>query len=234
MTVHQLATAAVGVLLLVAATTATGCSTSTTAPASATLAPASDSQGGAAAAPTTRGPSANPPESTLLRDGDDLDLDTLRVLMAQEASGDPGWIEVMADLRTRSWLATRYPGEYDPQEVYAEQWVADRLDLIQESVDEGVYLDEPLPRLVSVTETRTLGSLTELDVVMDTGEAVVRRNSDDGIVGPLPGGGRVRGLFTLGPAEPEDSDRPWRIHSIAELAASPEDSTTAASEEDTG
>lgn len=181
-------------------------------------------QGDAQAPPTTAGarsdrpaevaaPAASGRES--IRDGDVVDVDALASELASGASGDQEWIDVFAELRARSWLAARYPGDYDLDEIYVEEWSSDHARrLEQESLDLGVYLDEPLPVLVSVAPTRELGELVELEVVLDAGTATVRRADDDVALGTLPGG-RQRGLFTLGPDPSTDR---WRIHSVIELS----------------
>ena len=150
-----------------------------------------------------------------IRDGDITDVDVLASRLAADATGEQEWIDVFAELRARSWLATRYPGHYDLAEIYVEEWAADHAEVLErESLDLGVYLDEPLPVLVSVVPTRELGALIELEVVLDAGEATIRRVADDTALGILPGG-RHRGLFTLG--HQDSSDR-WRIHSVTELS----------------
>ncbi|MEM8926071.1 MAG: hypothetical protein AAGD35_21405 [Actinomycetota bacterium] len=164
-----------------------------------------------AAAPATSS-TTTASAAAMIRDGDVLDPAELGARMGEEAGGDRPWIDVMADLRARSWLATRYPGRYDLADIYALGLAEDTT----QSLELGVYIDEPLPLLITVEQTRELGALVELEVVLETGEATIRRESDDVAVQVLPGG-VVRGLFTLGPAAPQDPDRPWRIHSIVEL-----------------
>lgn len=165
-----------------------------------------------------------------LRDGDVTDVAVLSEQMAAVASGDPQWVAVMADLRSRSWLAARYPGRYELTDIYTEAWTADNAaPLERESLELGLYIDEPLPLLESVVLTRERGRIVELEVVIRSQEAVVRTADGDAAVTTLPGG-RRRGLFSLGPATPDDTDRPWRIHSIAEMTP-PADSTAATSPE---
>lgn len=147
------------------------------------------------------------------RDGDVTDVAELAAAVAATATGDPGWVDVLSRLRAQSWLATRYPGRYDLDEIYRD----DAADVARANEDQnlalGVYLDEPLPQLVSVTKTRDLGELVELEVVLDAGPATVRGDSDDLARGVLPGGTH-RGLFTLGRDGPDDA---WHIHSVTEL-----------------
>lgn len=150
-----------------------------------------------------------------IRDDDVIDRATLAATIAAGADGDREWIDTFAELRADGWLLNRYPGRYDPLAIYAEDWAVDTA-LVNEAerLELDVYLDEPLPRLVSVIRTRSIGSLTELDVVLDAGEAVVRREQDDSEYTRLPGG-RARGLFTIAEDGPEGR---WRIHSVVELA----------------
>lgn len=147
------------------------------------------------------------------RDGDVTDVDRLAGTVAATATGDPGWVEVFSRLRARSWLATRYPGRYDLDGIYRDEAAEVARANEEQSLALGVYLDEPLPRLVSVTKTRDLGELVELEVVLDAGPATVRGDGDDLPRGVLPGGTH-RGLFTLGR---DGADDAWRIHSVTEL-----------------
>lgn len=149
-----------------------------------------------------------------VRDGDITDVEELAGLVGAGATGDPEWIAVLAELRARSWLISRYPGRYDVVEVYSQEWAAETaLPNERESLELGVYLDEPLPKLISVEATRELGELTELEVVLEGGPALIRQLSDDRVRGELPGG-RSRGLFTVGRDGPRGR---WRIHSVVEL-----------------
>lgn len=171
---------------------------------------------------------ATPPR---VRDGDITDPVVLGDQLAEGAVGDPEWIPIVADLRARSWLASRYPGRYDVADIYDPRWAeSTALAFEQEALAEGVYIDEPLPVLESVVVAREVGWIVELEVTLVTEQAVIRRLDDDGVVNTLPGG-RLRGLFSLGPATPDDSDRPWRIHSIVELLP-PEDSPAPSTEDD--
>lgn len=184
----------------------------------------------AVAGPVITQPAPATPARPSIRDGDITDVATLSSTMAAVATGDPEWIAVMADLRSRSWLAARYPGEYDLSDIYSPDWAADNAAPLQEeSLELGVYLDEPLPVLESVVLTRELGLLIELEVVIRSEEAIVRTSDGDGVVTSLPGG-RRRGLFSLGPATPDDIDRPWRIHSIAEMTPPADSAATPSTE----
>lgn len=162
-------------------------------------------------ADTDAGPALTAPAKP--RDGDSTDVDELAAAVAAGATGDPTWVDVFSQLRARSWLATRYPGRYDLGEIYRN----DAADVARANEEQnlalGVYLDEPLPRLVSVTRTRDLGELVELEVVLDAGPATVRGDADDLPRGVLPGGTH-RGLFTIGRDGPDDA---WHIHSVTEL-----------------
>ncbi|MDH5290596.1 MAG: hypothetical protein OEY41_11420, partial [Acidimicrobiia bacterium] len=146
------------------------------------------------------------------RDDDVTDVSRLAASLAASATGDPDWVEVFSRLRARSWLATRYPGRYDLSEIYRDEAAEVARANEKQNLTLGVYLDEPLPRLVSVTKTRDLGELVELEVVLDAGPATVRGEADDLPRGVLPGGTH-RGLFTLGRG-PDDA---WHIHSVTEL-----------------
>ena len=149
-----------------------------------------------------------------IRDDDITDVAVLAGRMAEGTAGDQEWIEILAELRTRSWLATRYPGRYSLIEIYSEEWAADHaFELEQESLQLGVYLDEPLPRLLSVAKTGQLGDLIELEVILTAGKASIRQDVDDALLGVLPGGTRT-GLFILGQ---QSSTGRWRIHSVTEL-----------------
>lgn len=147
------------------------------------------------------------------RDGDVTDVGRLAATLAADATGDAGWVDVFSQLRARSWLATRYPGRYDLNQIYRDEAADVARANEEQNLALGVYLDEPLPRLVSVTRTRDLGELVELEVVLDAGPATVRGDGDDLPRGVLPGGTH-RGLFTLGRDGPDDT---WRIHSVTEL-----------------
>ncbi|MCP4221759.1 MAG: hypothetical protein GY773_00265 [Actinomycetia bacterium] len=150
-----------------------------------------------------------------VRQDDLTDVETLAIQASRETTGDAEWIPVMAALRVKSWLATRYPGRYDLGSIYNDEWASGHPEALErESLDLGVYLDEPLPTLISVNETRTLGKLVEIEVVLEGGEALIRQETDDQIVGSFPGG-TSRGLFILGQSDPSSE---WRIHSVAELA----------------
>ncbi|MEZ5407258.1 MAG: hypothetical protein R2761_04480 [Acidimicrobiales bacterium] len=186
---------------------------SCTGPATAGDAPATPgpvTSGGDGGAGPGKVPVATAPASP--RDGDVTDVSRLAASLAATATGDADWVEVFSQLRARSWLATRYPGRYDLTGIYRDE----AAEVAQANEDQnltlGVYLDEPLPRLVSVTRTRDLGELVELEVVLEAGPATVRGEDDDLPRGVLPGGTH-RGLFTLGRG-PDDA---WRIHSVTEL-----------------
>ena len=149
-----------------------------------------------------------------IRDDDITDVAVLAGRMAEGTAGDQEWIEILAELRTRSWLAIRYPGRYELTEIYSEEWAVDHgLELEQELLQLGVYFDEPLPRLLSVTRTRQLGNLVEVEVILEAGQASIRQEIDDVLLSTLPGGTQ-RGLFTLGQ---DGSSGRWRIHSVIEL-----------------
>lgn len=169
------------------------------------------SQQGEAATPTTV---EEEPVVRPLRDDDVTDTEVLAAQISAGAEGDPEWIEVFAEVRARGWLANRYPGEYDITSIYSEEWAAETAEPNEsEWLALGVYLDEPLPRLISVAETRQLGALTELEVVIEADPAVVRFVSDDSAQADFPGG-RARGLFTVAQDGPA---KQWRIHSVVEL-----------------
>ena len=198
-------------LALVAVLALVACSGPATAgDAPATAEPVADSRAGGDLG-VDAGPPLTAPASP--RDGDITDVDQLAATVAATASGDPSWVDVFSRLRARSWLATRYPGRYDLGEIYRD----DAADVARANEEQnlalGVYLDEPLPQLVSVTKTRDLGELVELEVVLDAGPATVRGDGDDLPRGVLPGGTH-RGLFTLGRDGPDDA---WHIHSVTEL-----------------
>lgn len=147
------------------------------------------------------------------RDGDITDVDQLAATVAATATGDRAWVDVFSELRARSWLATRYPGRYDLDQIYSDDAAEVARANEEQNLSLGVYLDEPLPQLVSVTKTRDLGELVEVEVVLDAGPATVRGDDDDLPRGVLPGGTH-RGLFTLGRDGPDDA---WHIHSVTEL-----------------
>ncbi|MEM7337680.1 MAG: hypothetical protein AAF467_03465 [Actinomycetota bacterium] len=160
-----------------------------------------------------------------IRADDVLDVAVLASTIAADATGDPKWIDVVADLRARSWLVSRYPGEYDLAAIYADPWLADEAtEPDAERVAEAVWLDEPLPTLRRVVERAQIGELVQIDVTLDAGDAVIRRNVDDGAIGSLPGG-PSRGFFFLS----EEPDGSWRIHSLMQTClvladeASPEE-----------
>lgn len=195
-------------LVLLGGLAMAGCSTGGDVPAPAASGePAGQSAQSAATNPTTTQPLS-------IRDRDVTDVDTLASQLASGATGDQEWIDVFAELRVMSWLAARYPGAYDLSDIYAEEWSIDHARVLEESVDLEVYIDEPLPMLLSVASTRELGELVELEVVLDAGAATIRRDADDVALGSLPGG-RQRGLFTLGL---HPSTARWRIHSVIELS----------------
>jgi hypothetical protein len=148
-----------------------------------------------------------------LRDSDTTDVEQLAQTMAASAAGDASWIDVFAQLRAQSWLATRYPGDYDLTDIYRDEAVQAARANEEQNLALGVYLDEPLPDLVTVAKTRELGELVELDVVLSAGPATVRGLDDDLARGTLPGGTH-RGLFTIGR---DGAGGRWRIHSVAEL-----------------
>lgn len=200
-----------GIALLVMTVALGGCSTLRAAgTSSSTSVPRANSN--PPVAEIVSGPEVATPSS--IRDGDTTDVAVLAATVAADAAGDQEWIGIFADLRARSWLATRYPGSYELDEIYVEEWAIDHAAVLErESLDLGVYLDEPLPILLSVVPTRELGELVELEVVLEAGAATIRRDDDDTALGILPGG-RQRGLFTLG--HQGTTDR-WRIHSVTEL-----------------
>ncbi len=164
-------------------------------------------------APGGAGDGAAPAAPASLRDGDITDVDQLAATLAATATGDQDWVEVFSELRARSWLATRYPGRYDLDEIYGDDAAEVARANEEQNLSLGVYLDEPLPQLVSVTRTRDLGELVEVEVVLDAGPATVRGDDDDLPRGVLSGGTH-RGLFTLGRDGPDGG---WRIHSVTEL-----------------
>ncbi len=166
-----------------------------------------------------------------VRDDDITDIAVLSDLVADGATGDPTWIAVVAELRARSWLASRYPGRYDLADIYDPRWAEATASAFEaEALDQGLYVDEPLPSLESVVVTREIGWIVEVEVTVVSEQAVIRSVTDDSVAGTLPGG-RTRGLFGLGPATPDDSDRPWRIHSIVELLPA-DDSPDPSTEDD--
>jgi hypothetical protein len=201
------------VMVLVALTTvATACASSAASPE--LTARAVDPASVAVSVPDDPSTPPGPTTTLAVRSADVTDVATLATQMSAGTTGDPSWIPVMAELRARSWLATRYPGHYDLTHIYAEEWVTGHpRSLERELLDLGVYLDEPLPSLLSVVRSRTLGELVELDVVVEGGAGHVRQNGDDLPVRSLPGG-RARGLFMVGPSGPGGT---WRIHAVTEL-----------------
>jgi hypothetical protein len=221
-------------LLVVAMVAGTACSPSAgpddvktasegAAPDSAGAA-AATSEPDAASATSTSGPSST---VVRVRDGDNRNVDELAAELAAGAAGDPEWISVLARLQAFDWLIARYPGEYNVHEIFSEQWAAQTaVPNQEESLDLGVYYDQPLPALVSVVKTGEIGQLVELEAVIESGEASVRQVTDDTVLATVPGG-TARGLYMVGPDGPEGN---WRIHSIAELAlpdaSTPPDSPT--------
>ena len=203
--------AAIGLLVACGVLAILGACTSATEAEPAAVTSAVLSRRGEVVAPTT---TTENPVVRSLREDDVTDVDELAAVISAGAVGDPAWIEVFAEVRARSWLANRYPGEYDIESIYSEEWAGETAGPNESQwLRLGVYLDEPLPRLISVVETRQLGALTELEVVIDVDPAVVRMVADDSAQADFPGG-RARGLFTVaqdGPAEQ------WRIHSLVEL-----------------
>jgi hypothetical protein len=197
---------------LAAASTAMAC---TTESASSSQPPSSP----VTATPETRESATGSQTGTAplaaVRDDDVTDVEVLATRASEETTGDAHWIPVLARLRVQSWLATRYPGRYDLRAVYSEDWAGGHPDQLEaDSLALGVYLDEPLPTLVSVVETGRIGEMVEIEVVLEAGEALIRQEADDRVLGSLPGG-VSRGLFILGPTGPGDA---WRIHSVTELA----------------
>ncbi len=187
-----------------------GCTSGDTSPGPAAV----DGSGSGAqpAGPTTSLEPVGEPAS--IRDGDELDPDVLAARMAQGAEGQAEWVDALARLRAMSWLASRYPGRYDMLDIYAPAWVEATAGPNEEqNLELGIYFDEPLPSLVSVVFSRTIGDFVELDVVIEAGEALIRRVDDDRVEDVLPGG-RSRGLFTIGQTSPDGG---WRIHSVVEL-----------------
>lgn len=157
-------------------------------------------------------------EPATVRSDDIVDPNLLAEQMATGAVGDAEWIAVFAHLRSLSWLASRYPGDYDLLEIYSEEWAAETAQANEtDNLDHGLYIDEMLPTIVSVEKTRDLGQLVELDVTLESSEATVRRLADDSTYGRLDGG-VSRGLFTIGR---EDGTDRWRIHSVVELRVVP-------------
>lgn len=207
------------------------------APAATVDGTASDEQAAAAGSATNAqsGDDAtadlDPTSTTALepiRASDVLDIDVLADAIAADADGDSQWIEVVAELRAQSWLASRYPGRYDLATIYAEPWLStEATDPDTERVAERVWIDEPLPALVNVVERDRLGDVVQVDVTLDAGDAILRRDEDDLAIGSLPGG-PSRGFFFLG----QEPDGSWRIHSLmqtclvlADEASSEEDVT---------
>ena len=148
-----------------------------------------------------------------VRDGDRLDLDALVGEMTAETTGDQEWIEVFAPLRVKSWIASRYPGEHDMEEIYSRRLAAEVAVPNQDYLlEQGLYIDQPVPHLVSVVMTGQVGEAIELEVVLDS-ENLVFRSLDDDSIAESQEGGRSRGQFVLG----RDSDDQWRIESVVEL-----------------
>ncbi len=200
----------------------------TGAPTTAAVGVAAAPQGPGTSTPTSVATTA--PEPARLRDGDITDPVALADVLAADATGDAEWIAVFADLRARSWLAFRYPDDPALEAIYSparlEAGVAAN---IAEHAAQGVYLDEALPRLVSVTLDQQGAGQRDLEVVLEVGRAVFRRAADDAEIEVLSEGGLRRGLFQLVPADPSDPDRPWRIDRIFELTP-PDGSETATPE----
>jgi hypothetical protein len=158
---------------------------------------------------------AGPTTTTVprLRDGDDLDLDHLVAEMTEGTTGDQEWIEIFATLRARSWIASRYPGEHDLSEIYDDYIAAEVVIPNQDDLmAHRLYLDQPIPRLISVEQTEEIGELVSLEVVLESDDMAFRSTDDDSIQQTVEGG-RSRGRFTIG----QDSTGQWRIHSQVEL-----------------
>ena len=213
---------ALAVAMALMATAGTGCSGRGGTPSAS----AADGPGATVRPPPPAGPlvTGSDGDPAPIRAGDETDVEVLAAEMIDGAGGDPEWATVFGRLRSMSWLASRYPGRYELTDIYDEYHVAYvAADTEAEYVTNGVYIDEPLPRLVSIAEAGQLGSLTHLVVVLDTGEATIRDEATDQAVGTLPGG-IVRGRFTVGPS---GSGGAWRIHGVAALADDPETGVTA-------
>lgn len=196
------------VLALAAATILAACSHPGQAKADAGRPPRAASAG-----PALGSPGSQSPAPTSRRDGDITDVNTLAATMAATTDGAAPWVDIFARLRAQSWLATRYPGRYDLADIYVDDAATTAQANDRQDQAMGVYLDESLPRLVSVVKTRDLGQLVELEVVLTAGPATVRGLDDDSTRGVLPGGTH-RGLFTVGQDGPGGG---WRIHSVTEL-----------------
>lgn len=159
---------------------------------------------------------ASPTRVQPLRANDITDVATLASLMAGDTAGDPAWIPIVAELRAQSWLAARHPEHADLSTIYSDDWLAaDSSFLMDELGRLDAWLDRPLPSLVSVTETRTLGQLVEIEVTITGDQGVVRSRLDDEALATVPGG-PARGLYVLGPSGPGGA---WRIHAVTELTA---------------
>ena len=164
-------------------------------------------------------PTAVPsPTATTPDAADHLDPAPISQQISAEATGDPEWIAVLADLLAEDWLLGRYPGELDPHQTYEESWSTDTADATQRQLAElDGYIDQAVPNLVSVELSRELGPLVELEaVVSQPGPSFVQLN--DGTVGRNLPTGESRGLFTISESGAAGK---WRIHSIVDLGATP-------------
>jgi len=151
--------------------------------------------------------------------GLDVDLELIAGLIAEGATGDPEWIDVMSQLLARDWLLTRYPADTDPLDVYSQSWAEEvafeNRDLF---IENGWYRISDIPQLLSVERTRETGGLTELRVHLVREPSKVISVADDSVVNPSLGGTGDEGstgLFKVG--APEDGSNGWRIYRIDQI-----------------
>lgn len=170
---------------------------------------------------TTEPPPTTDPVAAIDFDnpGLDVDLTVIADLIAANATGDPEWIPVMADLLARDWLLTRYPAETDPLDVYSQSW-AEEVAFENQNlfVENSWYRISDVPHLISVERTRETGGLTELRVRLFREPSQVMSVADDSVVNPSLGGTGPEGstgLFKLG--QPEDGSDGWRIFRIDQI-----------------
>jgi len=163
--------------------------------------------------------------TTRLRRNDITDVEAIAQQIAKDAKGDNQWVEILAKIEARKWLAARYPGQYDLTQIYSPSMLAESVaSTEQQWVEQEIWLDAPPNSLESVEVVRPIGELTELRVVMDAGQAWMRSDRDDQPMVPIDAQW-VYYLIVVGRAGDKNE---WVIHSITPIQ--PVGTTTTAKE----
>jgi len=152
--------------------------------------------------------------ATRRRDSDITDTSTLAKMISENSTGDQQWIDILAELQARLWLAARYPGEHDLAAIYSPGLAGPIAGPTEQDwIGLEAWLDAPLPVLESVEHTRQIGVLSELEASISSESGWFRSVRDDRVIAPVSG---ESGRYLIVVGRTGDDGR-WLIHSITPL-----------------